>query len=71
MRAVDVDDVERDGHAGGSTGFGHELIGNQVWGHLVENPCDLDCHWSLSAQLPRRLKRHRRDLPNLRFWVAL
>ena len=44
VRAVDIDDVQRDGHAGGSTGFGHELIGDQMRGHLVENARDLNCH---------------------------
>ena len=42
LRAVDVDDVQRDGDARGAAGLGHELIGDEVGRHLVENVGDLE-----------------------------
>ena len=70
MRPVDVDHVQRDGHPGGSTGLGHELIGNEMWGHLVQNARDLERQWSISSQLARGLKRQARDLPNTLSWLG-
>ncbi len=61
MRAVDVDDVQRDGDPGDATGLGDELLRDQVRRYIVQYPCDLECHRLLSAQLSGGLKGHRRD----------
>ena len=42
LRAIDVDDVQRDGDARGAPGLGHELVGDQVRRHLVEDVRDLE-----------------------------
>ena len=42
LRAVDVDDVQGDGDAGGAPRLGHQLVGDQVRRHLVEDVGDLE-----------------------------
>ena len=42
LRAIDVDDVQGDGDARGAARLGHELIGDEVGRHLVEDVGDLE-----------------------------
>ena len=60
MRAVDVDHVERNRHTGGPARFGHQLIGDQMGRHLVEDVRDLECERSVAAELPGRTQAERR-----------
>jgi hypothetical protein len=60
VRAVDVDDVERDRHTRGPTRLRHELIGNQMRRHLVEDVRDLERERTLATELPGRPQPERR-----------
>ena len=62
MRAVDVNDIERDRDPRRATRLGNELIGHQVRRHLIEDPRDLERQRDLTAELARSLKRHGCDL---------
>ena len=57
VRAIDIDDVQRDGQPGDATGLGDEVLGDQVRRYLVQYPCELECDRLLSAQLSGGLKR--------------
>ena len=61
MRPIDVDDVERHGDSSRASGLGNELLGDEVWRDLIEDPCYLQRKWRLASQLAWRTKRHRRD----------
>jgi hypothetical protein len=61
--AVDVHDVQRDRDARGATGFGDELVGDQVRRYLVKDARDLERQRALAAQLPGGEERHRGRLP--------
>ena len=63
LRAVDVDDVQRDGDARGAAGLGHELIGDQVRRDLVEDVGDLERERLGAAEAAGRLVRERGQLP--------
>jgi hypothetical protein len=60
LRAVDVDDVERDGDPGCSARLGDELVGNEVRRHLFEDVGDLKRERQRAPELARRLEWHRR-----------
>ena len=60
MRAVDVDDVERDRHTRGAARLGYQLIGDQMRRHLVEDVRDLERERALATELPGRPQPERR-----------
>ncbi len=61
MRPVDVDDVERDGDARRSPRLGHELIGDQVRWHLIEDAGHFERKRPVASKLSGRSERHRGD----------
>ena len=63
LRAVDVDDVQRDGDARGATGLGHELIGDEVGRDLVEDVGDLERERLGAPEAAGRLIRERGQPP--------
>ena len=55
LRAVDVHDVEADRDACGSPSFGHELVGDEVRRHLIEDMGYLE-RQAIPAEPARRLE---------------
>ena len=59
MRAVDVDEVERDGHTGAAARLGDELIWDEMGRYLVKNSGHFESERRVSSQQSRRLVGHR------------
>jgi hypothetical protein len=63
MRAVDVNDVQRDRDPSGATNLGDELIRNQMRRHLIEDPRDFERQGMIAAEPAGSLKRQRGNRP--------
>jgi hypothetical protein len=59
VRAVDVDDVQRDGDPAGAARLGDELVGHEVRRYLVEDVRDLQGEGAFAPQPSGRPERHR------------
>ena len=69
LRAVDVDDVQGDGDAGGAPRLGHQLVGDEVRRHLVEDVGDLERERLGASQAAGRLIGERRE-PTRGLWLG-
>src|SRR5436305_7978098 len=61
MRAVDVDHVKRNRDAGDPARFGDELVGDQVWRNLVQDPGYLERQRRFAPELSGGPEWHRGD----------